>query len=180
MDRRSGRKAQRRRAGRTRGLHEGSGLCAAPEARATIPDVPVLFWSFRIMVALGFYFIALFAVAFYLSSRRKCGRPWFLRLCMVSLPLPWIASELGWIVAEDGRQPWIIDGVMPTFLGVSGVPASNVAASLAAFVVFYTALAVVDVALLLKYIRKGPGAPEPHEPVAGPLPEAQPAYDASR
>lgn len=149
-------------------------------ARSTIPDVPVLFWSFRIMVALGFYFIALFAVAFYLSSRRKCGRPWFLRLCMVSLPLPWIAAELGWIVAEYGRQPWIIDGVMPTFLGVSSVPASNVAASLAAFVVFYTALAVVDVALLLKYIRKGPGAHEPHEPVVGPLPEAQPAYDASR
>ncbi|MGJ0508079.1 MAG: cytochrome ubiquinol oxidase subunit I [Methylocystis sp.] len=149
-------------------------------AHSTIPDVPVLFWSFRIMVALGFYFIALFAVAFYLSSRRKCGRPWFLRLCMFSLPLPWIAAELGWIVAEYGRQPWIIDGVMPTFLGVSGVPASNVAASLAAFVIFYTALAVVDVALLVKYIRKGPKGADAHEPLAGPLPEAQPAYDVSR
>lgn len=149
-------------------------------ARSTIPDVPVLFWSFRIMVALGFYFIALFGIAFYLSSRRKCGRPWFLRLCMFSLPLPWIAAELGWIVAEYGRQPWIIDGVMPTFIGVSSVPAANVAASLLAFVVFYTALAVVDVTLLVKYIRKGPKAPDLHEPVAGPLPEAAPAYDASR
>ncbi|RTL81208.1 MAG: cytochrome bd-I ubiquinol oxidase subunit CydA [Hyphomicrobiales bacterium] len=149
-------------------------------ALSTIPDVPVLFWSFRIMVALGFYFIALFAVAFYLSSRRRCGRPWFLRLCMLSLPLPWIAAELGWIVAEYGRQPWIIDGVMPTFLGVSGVPASNVLASLLAFVAFYTALAVVDVALLAKYIRKGPHGEEAHAPGAGALPEAQPAYDASR
>lgn len=149
-------------------------------ARSTIPDVPVLFWSFRIMVALGFYFIALFGVAFYLSSRRRCGAPWFLRLTLFSLPLPWIAAELGWIVAEYGRQPWIIDGVMPTFLGVSNVPASNVAASLAAFVLFYTALAVVDVTLLVKYIRKGPKAPVEGAPLAGPLPQAQPAYDASR
>ena len=149
-------------------------------ARSTIPDVPVLFWSFRIMVALGFYFIALFAVAFYLSSRRRCGQPWFLRVTMFSLPLPWVAAELGWIVAEYGRQPWIIDGVMPTFLGVSNVPASNVAASLAAFVLFYTALAIVDVTLLVKYIRKGPHAAPEHRPQAGALPEPQPAYDASR
>ncbi|WP_424360505.1 cytochrome ubiquinol oxidase subunit I [Methylocystis parvus] len=149
-------------------------------AHSTIPDVPVLFWSFRIMVALGFYFIALFGAAFYLSSRRRCGKPWFLKLVMFSLPLPWIAAELGWIVAEYGRQPWIIDGVMPTFLGVSSVPASNVAASLAAFVLFYTALAVVDVTLLAKYIRKGPHGEHEPGPQAGALPEAQPAYDAAK
>jgi cytochrome d ubiquinol oxidase subunit I len=125
-------------------------------ALSTIPDVPVLFWSFRIMVALGFYFIALFAAAFYLSSRRRCGKPWFLRMTMYSLPLPWVAAELGWIVAEYGRQPWIIDATMPTFLGVSNVPASNVAASLAAFVLFYSALAVIDVGLIVKYVRIGP------------------------
>ncbi len=128
----------------------------AEAARSTVPDVPVLFWSFRIMVALGLYFIALFGVAFYLSSQRRCGQPWFLRLAMFSLPLPWIAAELGWIVAEYGRQPWIIDGVMPTFLGVSNVPASNVALSLAAFVAFYSALAIVDLALIAKYVRLGP------------------------
>ncbi len=128
----------------------------ADAARSTVPDVPVLFWTFRIMVALGLYFIALFGVAFYLSSQRRCGQPWFLRLAMVSLPLPWIAAELGWIVAEYGRQPWIIDGVMPTFLGVSNVPATSVALSLAAFVAFYSALAIVDLALIVKYVRLGP------------------------
>lgn len=148
-------------------------------ARSTIPDVPVLFWSFRIMVALGFYFIVFFSVAFYLSSRRRFESPWFLRLAIFSLPLPWIAAELGWIVAEYGRQPWIIDGVMPTFLGVSNVPASNVVASLAAFVIFYTALAVVDVALMAKYIRKGPQAAPERTPRAGALSEARPALDAS-
>ena len=134
-------------------------------AMSTIPDVPVLFWSFRIMVALGFYFIALFGFAFYLASRRRCGKPWFLRLAMFSLPLPWIAAELGWIVAEYGRQPWIIDGVLPTFLGVSNVPASNVVASLVGFVLFYTALAAIDLFLIVKYVRLGPEI-EPLRPTA--------------
>jgi len=125
-------------------------------ALSTIPDVPVLFWSFRIMVALGFYFIALFSAAFYLACRRRCGKPWFLTLVLLSLPLPWIAAELGWIVAEYGRQPWIIDGIMPTFLGVSNVPAGNVLFSLAGFVLFYSTLAVIDLFLIVKYVRLGP------------------------
>jgi cytochrome d ubiquinol oxidase subunit I len=127
-------------------------------ALSTIPDVPVLFWSFRIMVALGFYFIALFGAYFYLVSRRGQIQPWFRKLAMYSLPLPWVAAELGWIVAEYGRQPWIIDGVLPTFLGVSKVPASNVLFSLLGFVLFYSVLAVVDVALIVKYVRIGPSA----------------------
>ncbi|QGM46822.1 cytochrome ubiquinol oxidase subunit I [Methylocystis heyeri] len=126
-------------------------------ALSTIPDVPTLFWSFRIMVALGFYFIALFGFAFYLSSRRRLkSTRWFLYTVMYSLPLPWIAAELGWIVAEYGRQPWIIDGVMPTFLGASNIPASNVWASLLGFVLFYSVLAIIDVSLIVKYVRIGP------------------------
>jgi cytochrome d ubiquinol oxidase subunit I len=126
-------------------------------AYSTIPDVPVLFWSFRIMVGLGFFFIALFAYAFWLSAHRRLERwRWFLQLCFLSLPLPWIAAELGWIVAEYGRQPWVIEGVLPTFLGVSSTPAGNVLFSLVGFVVFYTALLVADLYLLIKYIRLGP------------------------
>ncbi|ARN81409.1 cytochrome ubiquinol oxidase subunit I [Methylocystis bryophila] len=126
-------------------------------AHSVIPNVPVLFWSFRVMVALGFYFIALFGAAFYLSSRRRCGKSkLFLRVALWSLPLPWVAAELGWIVAEYGRQPWIIDGVMPTFLGVSNIPASNVWASLIGFVVFYSGLAIVELMLMFKYVKLGP------------------------
>ncbi len=151
-------------------------------AMSTIPDVPVLFWSFRIMVALGFYFIAIFAAAFYYSCRRRHGPKWFMQMVMYSLPLPWVAAELGWIVAEYGRQPWIIDGVMPTFLGVSVGPASNVMASLAAFVLFYSSLAAVDLYLIVKYVRIGPhgDAPSPVRVAGGPLPVPQPSYDASR
>jgi cytochrome d ubiquinol oxidase subunit I len=122
----------------------------------TVPNVPVLFWSFRIMVGLGFFFIALFGYTFYLASTRKLEQPRFLRIALWSLPLPWIAAELGWIVAEYGRQPWAIDGVLPTFLGVSSTSATQVTASLAGFVVLYTGLAVVDVMLMRGAIRRGP------------------------
>ncbi len=106
-------------------------------AWSTVPNVPVLFWSFRVMVALGLFFIFLFGAAFYLSASHGFERNrWFLRLAFLSLPLPWLAAELGWIVAEYGRQPWAIDGVLPTFLGVSTTTATNVWLSLTGFVRF--------------------------------------------
>lgn len=126
-------------------------------ADSTIPNVPVLFWSFRVMVACGFFFIALFATAFWLASKRRLDRHRvFLRIAAWSLPLPWLASQLGWIVAEHGRQPWAIEGILPTALGVSSVSTAQVMTSLIGFVLFYTVLAVVDVFLMLRYVRKGP------------------------
>jgi cytochrome bd ubiquinol oxidase subunit I len=118
-----------------------------------------LFWVFRFMVGFGFYFILLFALAFYLSCRRDLERRWFLRLALWSLPLPWLAAEFGWIVAEYGRQPWIIDGVLPTFLAASNEPAGNIWFSLSGFVLFYSTLAIVEMYLMVKYIRLGPEAP---------------------
>jgi len=132
----------------------------------TVPSVGWLFWSFRVMVAMGFFFIVLFGWGFWLAARRSCDQQrGFLRIALWSLPLPWLAAELGWVVAEHGRQPWAIEGVLPTFLAVSPIPVSSVATSLAGFVLFYTTLAVVDVMLLRKYIRLGPnpsGAVAPH------------------
>jgi cytochrome d ubiquinol oxidase subunit I len=126
-------------------------------ASGTIPNVPVLFWSFRFMVAFGFWFIALFATAFWLSARQRLNRyRWFLRAAFFTLPLPWLAAELGWIVAEYGRQPWVIEGVLPTALGVSSTDPGNVLFSLLGFVLFYSALLVADFYLLVKYIRLGP------------------------
>lgn len=143
-------------------------LNATPEeiSRAawnTVPAVSPLFWSFRIMVALGFYFIALFGVAFVLASKRRLqDYRVFLWASFLSLPLPWIAAELGWIVAEVGRQPWVIEGVLPTFLAVSNLSASDVWITLAGFVVFYSTLLVVDVFLMLKTVKAGPdlGSPD--------------------
>jgi cytochrome d ubiquinol oxidase subunit I len=142
-------------------------------AWSTVPNVPVLFWCFRVMVGLGLFFILLFAVAMYLSTRHRFEHSqWFLRLALFSLPLPWIAAEFGWVVAEYGRQPWAIDGVLPTFLGVSTRPAGNVIASLAGFVVFYSALAAVEAFLMVRMIRRGPDGlgywppPAPDAPAA--------------
>lgn len=141
-------------------------LKATPEdidkaASGTIPNVPVLFWSFRIMVALGLYFIGFFAYAFYRSCRRDIEiHPRFLKLALYSLPLPWVAIELGWIVAEYGRQPWAIESILPTFLGVSAVSLEQILFSLGGFILFYTILLIVDVFLMIKYIKIGPSLTE--------------------
>ncbi|AIL65321.1 Cytochrome d ubiquinol oxidase subunit 1 [Rickettsiales bacterium Ac37b] len=131
-------------------------------AQSTIPNVLPLFWSFRIMVGLGIYFIILFAIVFYLFNLKQVSNydtVFMRRLCYVmlfSLPLPWIAAELGWIVAEYGRQPWAIEGILPTFLGVSSVSSTNVLFSLIAFIIFYSTLAVIDIMLMKKYVKLGP------------------------
>jgi len=121
------------------------------------PKVLPMFLSFRVMVACGLYFILLFATGFYLSVRHKLHTTrWFHRIAFYSLPLPWVAAELGWVVAEYGRQPWVVQGILPTFMGASSVSAGNVMTSIAGFVLFYTALAVVEMFLMVKYIRLGP------------------------
>jgi cytochrome d ubiquinol oxidase subunit I len=139
----------------------------AKAAFDTVPDVPALFWSFRFMVAIGFFFIAFFAYAFWLSAKRRLDRhAWFLRLSLLILPLPWISSELGWFVAENGRQPWTIDGVLPTFLSASSITVGNLWLSLGGFVLFYSVLAIVELFLMVKYIRLGPEADAGGSPVS--------------
>jgi cytochrome d ubiquinol oxidase subunit I len=134
----------------------------AAAALDTIPPVATLFFAFRFMVGLGFYFILLFGTMFVLASRRALERHrWLLHVCLWSLPLPWVAAELGWVVAEVGRQPWTIDGVLPTFLSVSSVSRLDVMISTSVFVLLYSALAVVEVYLMVRTIRRGPAAPVP-------------------
>lgn len=126
-------------------------------AQDTIPGVASLFWTFRIMVGLGLYFILLFGTGFYFAIKQKLvEKRWYLRTLFYSLPLPWIAIELGWYVAEHGRQPWVIDGVLPTFLGTSSLSSHELWFSLLGFVVFYSFLAVVEMFLMVKYIKLGP------------------------
>jgi len=112
------------------------------------------------MVACGFWFIALFALAFWAASKRRFEPSWLHKAALLSLPLPWVAAELGWVVAEYGRQPWAIEGILPTRLGASAVDASAVMMSLSGFVIFYTGLLIVDVVLMVKYARLGPDTHE--------------------
>ncbi|SCW81117.1 cytochrome bd-I ubiquinol oxidase subunit 1 apoprotein [Rhizobium mongolense subsp. loessense] len=133
----------------------------AQAARDTIPHVPTLFWSFRIMVGLGMFFILLTAVFFWLSARRHLDKyPLLLKVAVFAIPLPWIAIEAGWIVAEIGRQPWVIEGVLPTAMAVSSLGASTVLLTIIGFAALYTTLIVVEMSLMIKAIRQGPDPDE--------------------
>jgi cytochrome bd ubiquinol oxidase subunit I len=126
---------------------------------STVPRVTPMFWAFRIMVGLGFAMLVLFGWAFYCTLKMQCGqRPWLLRAALVMLPAPWIACELGWFVAEYGRQPWTIYGVLPTHLSVSTLSVNSLYGSLAGFIGFYTVLLVVEMFLMVKFARMGPGS----------------------
>lgn len=129
----------------------------AQAAEDTIPHVWPIFWAFRIMVGLGMLFIATTGYFFVTTSFRGGRYPkWALRFAVLLIPAPWIAAEMGWIVAEYGRQPWTVDGVLPTALSVSALSVTELLLTLAAFATFYTVLFVIEIKLLLKYIRKGP------------------------
>ncbi len=128
-------------------------------AQDTIPQVAPVFWAFRIMVAAGFTMLVIFTLAFYYNARRVIEQKrWLLRLALWGLPLPWIAIETGWFVAEYGRQPWAIGEVLPTFMGTSTLTATDIMISLAGFIGFYTLLAIIEVYLMFKFARLGPSS----------------------
>ncbi|MGJ7509084.1 cytochrome ubiquinol oxidase subunit I [Variovorax sp. GT1P44] len=129
----------------------------AQAAQDTVPAVAQLYWSFRIMVGLGMFFIVLTATFFVLSARRRLDAyPWLLKAAVFAIPLPWLAAELGWIVAEVGRQPWVIEGVLPTAVAVSNLGAMTLLITILGFVLIYTILFLIEMKLMLKAIRKGP------------------------
>jgi cytochrome bd ubiquinol oxidase subunit I len=133
----------------------------AQAAKHSIPRVAPVFWSFRMMVGLGILFLATFVLAFWFCARRglmRESRRWFLRWCVLAIPLPWLAVEFGWVVAEMGRQPWTIAGVLPTSSSASSLAASDLYLSIGGFVLFYTALFIIEITLMFKYARLGPSA----------------------
>ncbi len=151
-------------------------------AWSTVPNVFPMFYAFRIMVACGFFFILLTSVFFYYSSAGKLDvlrekRRWLLHIAVWSIPLPWVACEMGWFVAEYGRQPWIIESMLPTSAAVSSLSVVEVLLTLAGFVLLYSTLLVIEVTLMFKYIRIGPDDGEESEvppasirPVSGTVP----------
>ena len=130
-------------------------------AKSTIPSsVASLFFAFRIMVACGFFFILLFMVGFYLSARRMLLKRWFLHIAFWALPLPWVAAELGWFVAEHGRQPWVVEGILPTFYAASSLSVMDLVITISGFVLFYSILFILGFYLMRKYVRIGPDGME--------------------
>ncbi|MBX9936193.1 MAG: cytochrome ubiquinol oxidase subunit I [Burkholderiaceae bacterium] len=127
---------------------------------STVPRVAPMFWAFRLMVGLGFAMLVLFGLAFWstLKTNGMTQRPWLLKWALWMLPAPWLACEVGWFVAEYGRQPWTIYGVLPTHLSVSTLSVESLYGSLAGFIGFYTVLLVVEMYLMVKFARQGPGS----------------------
>jgi cytochrome d ubiquinol oxidase subunit I len=122
-----------------------------------IPPVKLTFWSFHIMVTMGLYFVFMCLWGSYLLIKNKLAySPVYLKLMLYSIPLPYLAGELGWTTAEVGRQPWIVYGLQKTAEAFSPmVSANTVWISLIGFIVLYGGLAIADIYLLTKYARKG-------------------------
>ncbi|MEY3808642.1 MAG: hypothetical protein RI893_1618, partial [Pseudomonadota bacterium] len=127
-------------------------------AQSSLPRVVPLFWTFRIMVVCGFIMLAIFVLAVIASSIRKCRQTWLLRASLYMMPLPWIACEMGWFVAEFGRQPWTIAEILPTFLSASSLTELDLYLSLAGYIGLYTVFLVIEMFLMLKFIKLGPSS----------------------
>ncbi|NNM57619.1 cytochrome ubiquinol oxidase subunit I [Acidocella sp.] len=134
----------------------------------TVPNVFVTFWAFRIMMFLGFYFIALFAFMAYFSLKNQLENNRFLlKLCMISIPAPILACEFGWITAEAGRQPWSVYGWLPTFQAASSHNVGYMVFSLIGFALLYSLFIAAELYLMFKYARLGPQSHDHAAPVAG-------------
>lgn len=135
-------------------------------ANDTVPWVSLVFWSFRIMVGLGFYLFLFFGLFYVLSvSQTVQKRRWLLWLAVLSLPVPWVAAEAGWMVAEMGRQPWIIEGILPTAVAVSNLSAQTVLMTILGFSLVYTILIFIEMGLMVRSIRRGPEAEIAYHPI---------------
>jgi cytochrome d ubiquinol oxidase subunit I len=127
-----------------------------------VPFTPLIYWSFRAMMTAGLLMIGVGGYALYLVMRDRLDRQrWFLRLLPLAIALPYLANTTGWILAEAGRQPWIVQGLMRTEEGIStAVPLGAIALSLTVFTLLYGALMAADVFLLGKYARQESSADE--------------------
>ncbi|HBC81496.1 MAG TPA: cytochrome bd-I ubiquinol oxidase subunit CydA, partial [Escherichia sp.] len=125
----------------------------------SIPRVAPLYFAFRIMVACGVLMLLIFAVSFWTVCRNRIGsKSWLLRAALYGIPLPWIAIETGWFVAEYGRQPWAIGEVLPTAVANSSLTVGDLLFSMILICGLYTLFMVAEVFLMFKFARLGPSS----------------------
>lgn len=130
------------------------------DPQEVIPPVQLTFWSFRVMVGLGLWFILLFVLMWWFERKGTIeNRRFWLHLALWSIPLSYLASQAGWVVAEVGRQPWTIQDLLPTVAAVSRLDSASVQVTFWIFAVLFTVLLIADISIMTRQIRKGP-APE--------------------
>lgn len=138
-------------------VSDASSAQIAQAAKDTIPNVFLVFWTFRVMVGLGCLFFLICAWSLWSVFRDNAWqKKWLLYTAFYSLPLPWVAALCGWFVTEHGRQPWTVFGMLPTTLSSSSLSSLDLSLSLAVFAMFYTGLFIVEIFLMVKYARLGP------------------------
>ena len=126
-----------------------------------IPSVPLTFYAFRVMVILGGYFILMFIVVLLFNKKEKLFKhKWLQWICLLSIPLAYLAGQAGWVVAEVGRQPWAIQDLLPTHVSVSKIPTASVQLTFFLFLILFTVLLIAEISIMVKAIRKGPDLPE--------------------
>lgn len=133
----------------------GYGYLSAPED--AVPPVALSFYSFRVMVMAGGYLLLFFLVVAWASWRRKVNlldNKWFCALGLLTIPVVWICSEAGWILAEVGRQPWTIEGLLPVNAAISSISAGSVQTTFWIFVVIFTALLAAEISIMVRHIRR--------------------------
>jgi cytochrome d ubiquinol oxidase subunit I len=132
----------------------GYGYLESPDD--AIPPVALTFYAFRIMVMAGGYLLLFFAAMLFLCYRKESllDNKWVIFFGLLTIPVVWIASESGWIVAEMGRQPWVIEGLLPTKAAVSAIPASSVQLTFWMFVVVFAGLIAAEISIMCKEIAK--------------------------
>ena len=127
------------------------------DAKQIVPPVKLTFYSFRVMVVLGFWFVVLFVlVLIFLFRNRLANKRWFFRVAIISIPLAYLASQLGWAVTEVGRQPWVIQDLMPAITAVSHINVGSVKITFALFAIIFTILLIAEIKIMLKQIKTGP------------------------
>jgi cytochrome bd ubiquinol oxidase subunit I len=136
--------------------HFGYGYYANRDPHELVPNIPLTFYSFRIMVFLGLHFLALLLVVLILTVRNRIeNKKVILYTALWTIPLAYVASMLGWIVAELGRQPWVIQDIMPTIAAVSQLKSSSVQVTFWLFALIFTGLLIADIGIMVRQIKKG-------------------------
>ncbi|MCK5888902.1 MAG: cytochrome ubiquinol oxidase subunit I [Methylococcales bacterium] len=127
-------------------------------ATLSMPNITPLFWAFRIMITCSFMILFVFISAGVIVSHPKFHNQWVLRLSLYAFPLPWLASEMGWLITEFGRQPWTITGVLPTFFSISLLSTWEIMFSLLSYTTLYIAFLATESVLMIRIIKKGPNS----------------------
>jgi len=134
----------------------GYGYYYGKDPYLLVPPVAISFYSFHTMVILGAWFLLLFILIYYSIMKNKIEtKKWLLRLAVISFPLGFIAQETGWITAEVGRQPWVIQDLMPTMIATSHIETSGVMITFFLFFIVFTALLIAETNIMIKAIKKG-------------------------